>query len=374
MKSRFLIAGTAMLAGCATSHLPPPMNDDFARALVSTTSRANPDTDLYGALIGTWSVVVTDHAEDGSSHRANGEWLFARTLEGRAVQDVWISPPRSARNEAHVPGPLDRYGTSIRTPLPGGREWLVTWLNPVRHVELRLTGRRVGERIVQEGELPDGTRLRWTFSDVSRNSFHWTGEVSADAGRSWRLQQEMQATRTAAGKSGSDDRVHTAMIRELEARAPHPSLGEGAAAFDWLEGSWDLDCDIISRDGSRTRSIADWHFGWIVKGHMVQDALYFHPPGQPEKRDGGTSVRLYDTKRKEWTVIWFSPGGNFFVALKGGKVGERIVLHGKEGEIALLRWTFDEIRPDSFHWLGERSEDGGKTWWAEQEMFARRRP
>jgi hypothetical protein len=350
------------------------MDHDFASALVSTTSRANLDTDLYGALIGAWSVTVTDHAQDGTSHRATGEWLFARTLEGRAVQDVWISPPRSARNEAHVPGPLDRYGTSVRTPLPGGNEWLVTWLNPVRHVALRLTGRRVGERIVQEGELPDGTRLRWTFSDVSQTTFHWTGEVSADSGRSWRLEQEMEATRAGPAASDDGDGVHSAMIRALEARAPHPSLGEGVTTFAWLEGSWDVDCDIITQDGRRTHWIADWHFGWIVKGHMLQDALYFHPPGQPEKRDGGTSLRLYDTKKKEWNVVWFSPGGNFFIALKGGKVGQRIVLHGTEGETALLRWTFDDIRPRYFHWLGERSDDGGQTWWTEQEMFARRRP
>jgi hypothetical protein len=72
--------------------------------------------------------------------------------------------------------------------------------------------------------------------------------------------------------------------------------------------------------------------------------------------------------------VWFAPSGSGnIISLKGGKVGDRIVLHGRDPDGALLRWTFDAIRADAFHWLGERSTDGGTTWSVEQEMRLRRR-
>jgi hypothetical protein len=37
-----------------------------------------------------------------------------------------------------------------------------------------------------------------------------------------------------------------------------------------------------------------------------------------------------------------------------------------------VRWRFTEITPNSFHWLGERSPDGGANWQLQAEFFARR--
>jgi hypothetical protein len=53
--------------------------------------------------------------------------------------------------------------------------------------------------------------------------------------------------------------------------------------------------------------------------------------------------------------------GNFFVALKGGAQGERIVLNGIDTEGMRIRWSFNDIQADFFRWLGEKSNDGGKT-------------
>jgi hypothetical protein len=37
-----------------------------------------------------------------------------------------------------------------------------------------------------------------------------------------------------------------------------------------------------------------------------------------------------------------------------------------------MRWTFSEIRTDSFHWTGERAPDG-ENWHLEVDIRARRR-
>ena len=38
-----------------------------------------------------------------------------------------------------------------------------------------------------------------------------------------------------------------------------------------------------------------------------------------------------------------------------------------------MRWSFNDIRPDSFVWRGEVSHDGGKTWWLQEEHHMKRR-
>jgi len=38
-----------------------------------------------------------------------------------------------------------------------------------------------------------------------------------------------------------------------------------------------------------------------------------------------------------------------------------------------MRWVFDEIESDSFHWSSSTSRDEGKTWELQGELFARRR-
>jgi hypothetical protein len=165
----------------------------------------------------------------------------------------------------------------------------------------------------------------------------------------------------------------TAMIQALAAAGPHGSLGDAAAVFDRLVGTWDLTCDRYAADGTHTRSAGVWHFGWILDGRMVQDVIYFFPDGRPAERAGGTTLRMYDTQLKQWRVTFFSPARNAIISLAGGAVGDRIVLLGTDTDGSPLRWSFNDIAPGSFSWLGEISSDGGETWRVEQEMRLTRR-
>jgi len=47
---------------------------------------------------------------------------------------------------------------------------------------------------VQDGTLPDGSAIRWSFRDIGPDSFRWRDERSTD-GRTWALQQEYLARR-----------------------------------------------------------------------------------------------------------------------------------------------------------------------------------
>ena len=168
----------------------------FAAALVS--AERSPEIaaaeDIYAPLLGIWKVKAADRTDQGTFNVTHGEWLFVRTLEGRAVQDVWIAPSRDQRSGNATQGP-NRYGTSVRTFDPKTRRWQVTWLNPVTGAFDVLFAHMEGTRIVQEGQRRDGQHIRWIFDDITKDSFHWTGEGQQPDG-SWRLEVEFFGRRS----------------------------------------------------------------------------------------------------------------------------------------------------------------------------------
>ena len=137
---------------------------------------------LYGWLIGRWTMDATVHLDDGNRHHGAGEIYFGWTLQGRAIQDVWI-----------LPGVF--YGTTLRVYDPNIDAWHILWSDPVRQFYSRQIGRAQGHDIVQLGKNDAGDAVRWSFTDITPDSFRWTGECSRDAGKSWRLQAEFLARR-----------------------------------------------------------------------------------------------------------------------------------------------------------------------------------
>jgi hypothetical protein len=140
---------------------------------------------LYGWLIGNWEMDATVHADDGTTHKGQGQIHFAWVLEGRAIQDVWI-----------LPGVF--YGSTLRVYDPGLDAWHILWSDPVRQYYTRQLGRARGRDIVQEGRNDAGDQIRWSFTDITANSFRWLGERSLDAGATWQLQAEFLARRVPA--------------------------------------------------------------------------------------------------------------------------------------------------------------------------------
>jgi hypothetical protein len=80
--------------------------------------------DLYGRFVGSWDLDVTQFSAGGTPRRRKGEWHFGWALEGRAVQDVWIVPPRGELrrgNAAATPiRTARRCGSTTPNSTPGG--------------------------------------------------------------------------------------------------------------------------------------------------------------------------------------------------------------------------------------------------------------
>jgi hypothetical protein len=152
---------------------------------------------LYGWLIGAWDVEVLDHEAGGAIRRSRGEWHFDWVLEGRAIQDVFIVPPRAERRSGGMPGAGNRCGTTLRVPNPADGTWRIDWSNPVTLARNSMIGRRQGNEIVQDGIDADGddAPYRWVFSDIGADAFRWRAEISRDGGRSWTVTVEFHVTR-----------------------------------------------------------------------------------------------------------------------------------------------------------------------------------
>lgn len=169
---------------------------EFPAALAGSGRSAEipESSDLYGWLIGSWELDVYHYWVDVKDRNIQGEVHFSWVLEGRAVQDVWIMPRRSERS-----GALDKtcnmYGTSLRVWDSAIQAWRVTWINPVTGGHNELIGRWSGKDIMQVGVLPDGTPIRWIFSEITPDSFRWTGEALSTDGQTWKLQGEFRARR-----------------------------------------------------------------------------------------------------------------------------------------------------------------------------------
>lgn len=189
-----------ILAGSLTSVERPTQPDPFdsiemLRALHASGPHSDHARamDTYGRLIGEWEIEDVHFHRDGTARdRRLGEWLFGWVLQGRAIQDVILSPPRT---ETADTGERYEYGTTIRLYDDSIDAWHVTFVAPVAGAVVQLLARREGDDIVQTATAPDGKLLRWVFSEISDTGFVWRGYESTDGGDSWFMEEEITARR-----------------------------------------------------------------------------------------------------------------------------------------------------------------------------------
>ena len=210
---RELISKTAVLIGTAAApllakgalaqtqaHGGSNMSDARVSSLVDALHANHPAADradkmgLYGWLVGRWTIDAIYHLNEGTIRRSRGEIHAGWVLEGRALQDVWIVPARDAQR-ADPPGPGDFYGTTLRVYDPKLDAWHILWSDPLNQVYRQQIGRAHGDDIVQDGTDETGAPVRWSFTEITPNSFRWLGERSADGGTTFRLLVEFLARR-----------------------------------------------------------------------------------------------------------------------------------------------------------------------------------
>jgi catechol 2,3-dioxygenase-like lactoylglutathione lyase family enzyme len=150
----------------------PHSQNSFAEALIAArpSLELEAHADDLAWLIGGWRAIVRDYDDAGVVEESSGEWWFSCVLEGRAMQDVWIVPPRDGPAKPRL-----RYGSTIRWFDAKSGLWRISWFNPVTGAHNDLSGGRHGNRLIFDG-TSDGKAIRWSFNDITPSHFVWRGE------------------------------------------------------------------------------------------------------------------------------------------------------------------------------------------------------
>lgn len=149
------------------------------------------ELDMFGRFVGTWDIdwVGTDRA--GNDISVPGRLVMGWVLGGRAVQDVWQVP---LPGQPSPPGFQPFHGTTLRFYDPALGAWRSTWIEPYKGLVIRFIG-RPDSGGVRLDALDQDPPIRWSFLDVTQDSFRWTAERSPDGGRTWTLEEEMRLRR-----------------------------------------------------------------------------------------------------------------------------------------------------------------------------------
>jgi hypothetical protein len=180
-----------------------PAHVDLVRSSFAQVLHANgPDLTratklaLYSWIVGRWEMDVTTILENGATHQGYGEIHAGWVLQGRAIQDVWMIPRLRDRHPGTepLPGAGNWYGSTLRIYDLELDAWRILWSDPATNVFTQQVGRAQGSDIVQTGPDPRGGWMRWVFSEIQPDSFHWTAERAPDDWK-WRREVEIRARR-----------------------------------------------------------------------------------------------------------------------------------------------------------------------------------
>ncbi|PYJ39344.1 MAG: hypothetical protein DME84_02085, partial [Verrucomicrobia bacterium] len=78
---------------------------------------------VFDRLVGTWDCDYGFHLDDGSVRHKKGELLVGWVLDGRAVQDIFITYPAEGEKDR-------RMGTTIRFFDTTLKQWRIVFISP----------------------------------------------------------------------------------------------------------------------------------------------------------------------------------------------------------------------------------------------------
>src|SRR5207245_4474235 len=121
---------------------------------------------LFGQFVGDWEMDARYPQPDGTEIRAKGEIHFGWILNGRCVQDVWMS--RDQRTGRAIPS-----GTTVRYYDPKIDAWHSIWISPKQGIMQSFVAKKEREESVQKGGTKAGYPEQWIIPQTTHASFPW---------------------------------------------------------------------------------------------------------------------------------------------------------------------------------------------------------
>jgi len=161
---------------------------------------------------------------------------------------------------------------------------------------------------------------------------------------------------------------HLDIVAALQAMSPHASLRDEPKTLSRVVGTWDVEYTDYLKDGTASHHTGQFIVGWVLDGRAVQDLWIVNPTEADKDREVYTTVYYFEPKSRAWHATFVDPERGSVLAFTGEAAGnDRFVLETQESDSKTTRWSFNDIRADSFIWRHEQSSDGGKTWQLKSE-------
>jgi hypothetical protein len=189
----------------------------------------------------------------------------------------------------------------------------------------------------------------------------------------WLIASALLSSFGAAGDVPATD-PPLGLTTALKATSPHPTLGDQAQVPGRLVGTWDVEYTTFAKDGTASQRTGEFIVEWVMDGRAIQDLWIVHPSGTRKEREVYTDLHWFDAKSRTWRSAFVDPEHGSVAKFTGGPVGnDRYVLETPDLGSKQTRWSFYDMRRDSFAVRGEASNDDGKTWKLESEYKMKRR-
>ncbi len=161
-------------------------------------------------------------------------------------------------------------------------------------------------------------------------------------------------------------------VDEREAQAAYDAH---QAEFDYLLGDWEFVQTRPSASGP-VKFRGYWSARRSADGAVITDEFrILDDSGRTSYVS--TTLRAYSATQKRWNILGVEPGLGVLQVGTGWKEGKDMrisqTFSGGGADSSLWRIRYHDIRPDRFSWRGDRSTDGGKTWFENFRTIEARR-
>ncbi|MGH8318260.1 MAG: hypothetical protein ACREUL_09820 [Steroidobacteraceae bacterium] len=307
----------------------------------------------FDFALGTWRtrILHLQHSPGNADHWAvwSGKVVAAKVWGGRAnIQEIYVNAPS---------GLIEEMRLCLYRPLL--RQWYLYWADSDDGVlDKPMIGRfkgGVGSFYDQEDYDGRAIFVRHRWSQMTPRSYHWQQAFSDDGGRAWRANWNVTLT-----LEPSD----TAKRQRITVPPVADPQGHG---FDFSWGGWRTDIAFLPDP------FASWSHWIKLRGQVIVRKIWggranleeIEAKG-PHGPFEGLTLRLYDSKARQWYLYWAnSSSGVLDEPMIGSFKGGRGVFYNQDtnaGRTAFVRNVYFDVSADSYRFEQALSIDGGKTW------------
>lgn len=162
----------------------------------------------------------------------------------------------------------------------------------------------------------------------------------------------------------------TAIAQHTGGASPAPSAPREASQADFLLGEWSLSVTpkvsgLVAAIHGVPKLVGTWKATRAFDGFGIEDELRI-TDGSANPKSLTHTMRMYDATARRWISttldVYRAQFSESTMEWKNGEMTSLSRRTDKDGKTYLARGRFTDIKPASFRFQQDRSDDDGRTW------------